>query len=255
MAYCKTEGVVLRVSDYGESSQIATLFTRDFGRLHGIAKGAKRLRKGVPNALDALNRVDLVFVRKPAGQLHLFTEWTVTENFLRLRRNLDTLYWALYVAELVCDLTEETEEGAGLYGLLLETLRGLEASEDAALTGFGFEVNFLGLLGHMPEVRRCVVCGRSLPTKARFSPREGGALCTACPAPGSSCLEVSSGALATIAALARTPITGPRPGETALARRLRIAPATRREMRQILNACIVEVLGREPRMGRHLRNE
>jgi len=252
MAYCKTEGIVLKVNDYSESSQIVTLFTRDFGRLHGIAKGAKRLRKGLPNALDVLNRVDLVFVRKPPGQLHLFTEWNVTENFLRLRQNLDTLYYALYVAELVSDLTEETEESAELYDVALHTLRRLGSRENPVLSLFLFEINFLGLLGHMPEVRKCVVCGRSLPVRARFSPREGGAVCTACPAAGSSCPEVSSGALATIATLARTLRQPPGGVEMNLARRLRIPPSTRREMRSVLNACIVELLGREPRMWRHL---
>ena len=252
MAYCKTEGIVLKVSDYSESSQIVTLFTRHFGRLHGIAKGAKRLRKGVPNALDCLNRVDLVFVRKPPGQLHLFTEWTVTENFLRLRQNLDTLYKALYVVELISDLTEETEESGELYELMLRTLNDLGAEEGFAASIFLFEINLLSLLGHMPEVKRCVACGRSLPVKARFSPRDGGALCTACPAAGSSSLAVSSGSLATIATLARALRQGPGGAETNLARRLRIPPTTRREIRSVLNACILELLGREPRMLRYV---
>ena len=274
MPYCKTEGIVLRLHDYGESSQIVTFFTRDYGRLHGIAKGAKRPHKGLPNALDLLNRAEIVFVRKPHGQLHLFTEWVVTENFLRLRQNLDSLYSASYAAELLSDLTEESEESARLYELLLDTLRAL-AGQEAPLTAvFLFEIRLLGLLGHMPEVKKCVVCGRDLPARARFSPRDGGALCSACPATGTSLREVSSGCLATIAALARTPPpardrapTGlARPVPTGMelgaqdsmamgwngARRLRIGPAARREIRSLLNACIIELLGREPRMLRFL---
>ena len=252
LAYCKSEGIVLKVHDYSESSQIATLFTRGFGRLQGIAKGAKRLRKGIPNSLDVLDRVDLVFVRKPPGQLHLLTEWTVTENFLRLRRDLDTLYYSLYVTELISDLTEESEESAALYDLVLQTLRALESQGDPALTTFVYEIGLLALLGHMPEVRRCVVCGRSLATRARFNPREGGAVCTACPATATSCREVSSGALATIAMLARTLQPAPSGTQANLTRRLRIAPATRREIRGVLNACIGELLGREPKMLRFL---
>jgi DNA repair protein RecO (recombination protein O) len=244
LAYCKTEGIVLKRTDYSESSQIVTLFTRDFGRLRGIAKGAKRPRKGLPNTLDLLNRVDLVFLRKPPGQLHVFAEWTVIENFLRLRQNLDKLYSGLYVAELLYELTEESEESAALYALLLDTLRALATKDDALASVFLFEINLLCLLGHMPEVKKCVVCGRSLPARARFSPRDGGALCSGCHARGSLRLEVSRGALSALATLAQA--------EKNLVRRLKIGSTTRREIRSILSACMVELLGREPRTLRFL---
>lgn len=247
MAYCNTEGIVLKITDYGETSQVVTAFTRDYGRLSGIAKGAKRLHKGVPRALDMLNRMELVFLRKPPGQLHVFTDWTVVENFLRLRQNLDTLYNGLLVAELLLDLTEESTESIELYALALDTLRLLGAGGDSFVVISHFEVKLLTLLGYMPEVTKCVVCGGALAAKARFSPREGGALCTACPAAENSCQEVSSGALASLATLARA--------ETNLVRRLRMTPPIRKEIRAALNACIAELLGRQPRMARYLETD
>ncbi len=275
MAYCKTEGIVLKRSDFSETSQIVTLFTRDYGLIRGIGKGAKRLRKGIPNTLDALTRVQVVFLRKPPGQLHLLSEWTVVENFLRLRQNLDNLYYAVYVSELMHDLTAESEESGELYSLLLRTLKALarrgdaarhssdaarrddaarppDGMADAAAEIVLFEIELLVLLGHMPEVTRCVVCGRSLPPKARFSPRDGGALCSACPATGTSYPEVSSGCLATIATVARG--TRPMAGgiETNLARRLKIPAGIHREIRSVLRTCFLELLGREPRMWRFL---
>ena len=50
----KTLAIVLRVIDFSESSCVVTLFTRDFGKLTGLAKGARR-PKG-PFASDGDNR-------------------------------------------------------------------------------------------------------------------------------------------------------------------------------------------------------
>ena len=48
----KTEAIVLRCLDYGESDRIVTFYTRDYGKLRGIAKGARRSRKRFANALE-----------------------------------------------------------------------------------------------------------------------------------------------------------------------------------------------------------
>ena len=40
----KTEGIVIRQADFSESSRVVTFFTRDFGKISALAKGAKRLK-------------------------------------------------------------------------------------------------------------------------------------------------------------------------------------------------------------------
>jgi len=39
MSVFKTEAIALRRTDYSDSSQIITFYTRDFGKIHTIAKG------------------------------------------------------------------------------------------------------------------------------------------------------------------------------------------------------------------------
>jgi DNA repair protein RecO (recombination protein O) len=48
----RTEAIVLRAIDYGESDRIVTFCTADFGKIRGIAKGARRSRKRFANALE-----------------------------------------------------------------------------------------------------------------------------------------------------------------------------------------------------------
>ena len=55
----KTEGVVIRQTDFSETSRIVTFYTRDWGRISVIAKGAKRLKGPFEAALDLLTEGEL----------------------------------------------------------------------------------------------------------------------------------------------------------------------------------------------------
>jgi DNA repair protein RecO (recombination protein O) len=52
MAAEKARAIVLRTTDWSETSRIATLWTREFGRVRVLAKGGRRLRSAFENALD-----------------------------------------------------------------------------------------------------------------------------------------------------------------------------------------------------------
>ena len=41
----KTSAIVIHSLDYGESDRIVTLYSSDFGKVKGIAKGARRSKK------------------------------------------------------------------------------------------------------------------------------------------------------------------------------------------------------------------
>ena len=65
--------IVLRARDYSESDRIVTLLTRDFGKLSGIAKGAKASRRRFERKLEPFSHVMLYFRRRPNGQLVFIT--------------------------------------------------------------------------------------------------------------------------------------------------------------------------------------
>src|SRR5439155_23763630 len=55
----RTSAIVLRSRAHGESDKIVTFLTRDWGKVTGIAKGAKRARHRFVNGLEALTQVPL----------------------------------------------------------------------------------------------------------------------------------------------------------------------------------------------------
>src|SRR5437868_14779788 len=100
MAAEKALALVLRTTDWSETSRIATLWTRQFGKVRALAKGGRRLKSNFESALDLLTVCDIVFLRKSSGSLDLLTEARVVKRFPRRRVDLQAAYGAYYVAEL-----------------------------------------------------------------------------------------------------------------------------------------------------------
>src|SRR5437763_6844854 len=109
MSLERARALVIRGSDWSESSRIATLWTREFGKVRGLAKGGRRLRSNFESALDLLTVCGIVLLRKTSGGLDLLTEAQVVRRFPRLANDLQALYAAYYVAELLSDWTEEND--------------------------------------------------------------------------------------------------------------------------------------------------
>src|ERR1700757_2081463 len=121
----KAVALVLRTTDWSETSRIATLWTREFGKVRALAKGGRRLKSNFESALDLLTVCSIVFLRKSSGSLDLLTEAQVVQRFPRLRADLGALYAAYYVAELLADWTEDYDPHPALFDEALATLRAV----------------------------------------------------------------------------------------------------------------------------------
>ena len=80
--------LVLRVVEFSETSSVVTLFTREFGKIHGLAKGARRPKGPFESALDLLGLCRIVFLRKSSGALDLLTEAKLLKRFRPRGREL-----------------------------------------------------------------------------------------------------------------------------------------------------------------------
>src|SRR5919199_2312205 len=124
MATEKAQALVLRTTDWSETSRIATLWTRELGKVRALAKGGRRLKSNFESALDLLTVCSMVLLRKSSGGLDLLTEAQVVERFPKLRTDLAALYAAYYVAELLSDWTEDYDPHPVLFEEALAALRG-----------------------------------------------------------------------------------------------------------------------------------
>src|SRR5215470_7362724 len=127
----KAVALVLKVIEFSETSSVVTLFTREFGKIQALAKGARRPKGPFESALDLLAYCRVVFLRKSSGALDLLTEAKLERRFRPPGRNLSCLYAGYYVAEILSELTTDYDPHPALFDLACDTLIGL--SQDAGV--------------------------------------------------------------------------------------------------------------------------
>jgi DNA repair protein RecO (recombination protein O) len=243
MATEKAQAIVLRTTDWSETSRIATLWTREFGKVRALAKGGRRLKSAFENALDLLTVCSIVFIRKSAGTLDLLTEALVIQRFPRLRQQLDALYSAYYVAELLNDLTQDYDAHPVLFDEAITTLEELApvgpATVPTPVRLLRFETMLLRELGYALALESCSLCGGRLgEVGLGFSPASGGLICRGCRPRAVQMRSVSSGACTMLRAMA-----GPEDGW-----RRSWEGSVRAEVRQVLGHYVTYLMGRRPRL-------
>jgi DNA repair protein RecO (recombination protein O) len=234
----KATGLIVRTTDYSETSRIATIWTREFGKVRALAKGGRRLRSNFESALDLLSVCSIVFVRKTSGGLDLLTEARAVERFPNLRRDMAALYAAYYIAELLGDWTEDYDPHPVLFEETVNALRDLGAPD--VPTGprlLRFETVLLRELGYAPVLEACAQCRRPLTDDAglTFNLNVGGLVCGDCRPGGKASLDLSAAAWQGLRQLAGD---GNWRGLT---------PAVVTELRRLMNQYVCHLLGRRPR--------
>lgn len=179
-------GLVIRTYDWSESSRIAVLFTREFGKVRVLAKGGRRLRSSFEVALDLLNLCSIVLLRKNTEGLELLTEARIEERYPTLKKNLPALYAGYYLAELLDLGTQDHDPHPRLFEAAQDTLRTLgDGSNPVTVETMRFELAWLREIGYAPRLEGCSVCGENpeeidAAVKLQISPTTGGAVCSKC---------------------------------------------------------------------------
>ena len=242
MAAVRTLGLVLRSVDVFETSSVVTLFTRELGKVSGLAKGARRLKSPFQGGLDLLGVSDIVLLHKASDALDLVTEAAPVERFASLRRDLAALYAGYYIAELVSELTDFHDAHPRLFDAATITLRYLGDSELRSRRLLRFELACLRELGLMPALEACAHCGA--PVEGRgdafaFGLATGGILCPGCRPGQPHVATVSGRTLDALRVLAS-------PGNDW--RELDASPASLAPVRTTVGNLVSHQLGRRPRL-------
>ena len=183
-----SEALVIRTIDFSETSLILTLFTRGFGKVRGIAKGARQLKNSFDSALDLLTRISVSLIRKNSDALDLLTEAKLISRFQLGSSGIPGLYVGYFLAELLQMTLEDGEPMPELYDLTVETLRRLETGQHVEEHLYRFPWSLMSHLGERLSTDLCVVCGRKidygeeiqLGRRVGLSLLDGGAVCAGC---------------------------------------------------------------------------
>ena len=248
MAAENASAIVLRLVEFSETSSVVTFFTREFGKLGALAKGARRLKNPFDSALDVLSHCRIVFLRKSSGGLDLLTEAKLERRFRPPGRDLAPLYAGYYIAELLLELTDQYDPHPNLFDAADSCLSWLAEGRDVAPLIFRFELTALRSLGHVPNLNRCVECGEPVEPAGRiaFGQLAGGVLCVRCRPGKKQVVSLSQEAFVTMRRFADS-------GDDAWQRDA-LPAGVRGELRGVMNYYLSHLIGRKLKMHRYLSN-
>lgn len=135
---------VLHRIPFQNSSLIVDFFTRDYGRVRAVAKGARAAKSRNRSLLQPFQPLLISY----SGRTDLKNLGACEAMHESLRLGAQRLYSGLYVNELLVRLIQAGDEHAALYGFYQDTLIALQGSADLASTLRHFEFSLLAELGY-----------------------------------------------------------------------------------------------------------
>ncbi len=178
----QTKGVVIKVTDHGESDKIVTFYCPELGRLTGIAKGAKRSKKRFVNKLELFSLLNIVFATNRYSSLVRVDRAELLQSHPAIPHHFQSYAGAMLICELLLNWSRENDGDQRLFRLLLWSLEQLDNQQSAAGIIIIFYSRMLGISGYKPQFGGCLGCGKLSPDVAPFSfrPSRSGIICRRC---------------------------------------------------------------------------
>lgn len=187
----KTEGVVLRVHGFSNTSHIVHWLTPDRGRLVTSVKGACRPKSLFLGQYDLFYTCEILYYTGGVRGVHPLRECSPLDTRPRFRTDWRAALAASYAADLSGHVAEAMPPTPALHALLVSTLDRLARHGASAATLLAFETRLLPLLGMTPDLDGCPHCAESaLADRARFSIPDGRLVCPAC-SPEAAAAEIT----------------------------------------------------------------
>jgi len=190
----KSEAVVLSKINYGDSSIIASLYSKDSGKMSVIIKGGRSPKSKIGMIVDPLNHLEIVFYKKESRDVQLLSGAEIISHFHHIKEDLERLKYSYAVIELVKNLSPENEPNVKIFRGIIRILSLFDSSNEKSEILFGrFFLFFIEEVGYQLQLFKCSVCGKDdLRNKILGYNYDRGLLCENCKAENINNYEINS---------------------------------------------------------------
>jgi DNA repair protein RecO (recombination protein O) len=197
MSVLTSEAVILRTWPVHEADLLVSFFTRDYGRLKGMAKAALKSRKRFGGALEPMTLARAWFAERPRQELVRLDQLEILRSPLSTPVDQTRMAVLSFYAEVIDEALPERDPQATVFRLVasvLEQTNAVRAEQDSsgvaqpqssgppfagpwmALTYFSLWMT--RLMGLLPDIGHCMVCGETLDAgDVRFNAYADGLFC------------------------------------------------------------------------------
>lgn len=182
MGLIKTKGIVTKVINYSDNDKILTVITADQGKIQVFCKGAQKIKNSILASTEFLAFSEFVLY-EGSNDMYKMSSAEVIEVFYNLRIDIEKLVYATTMSQIMNDVCLEEELCAKKLQLFLNALYILsETNKNLDFVYSVFCVRLLALLGYIPRLGACVVCGENATQigEKSFSIKDNGIKCAVC---------------------------------------------------------------------------
>jgi DNA repair protein RecO (recombination protein O) len=158
----QSDSIILKTYPLGEADRIVVFFSREFGKLRGVANGARRMKNRFGASLEPLAHSRLMFFERENRELVRIQSAELLDSSMSLFADYDRAVFAAQLVELTDKFLPEHETNDAVYRLVRMTLEAIASDCPLSTAACYFEVWMLRLAGMFPDLFRCSLCQRSI---------------------------------------------------------------------------------------------
>ncbi len=162
MALHQSDSIILKTYPLGEADRIVAFFSRDHGKLRGVANGARKLKNRFGASLEPLAHSRIQFFEKENRDLVRIQSADLLDSPMKLFEDYDRAVCAGRLIDLIDRFLPDHEPQDAVFRLVRMTVRALEQGCSLDFAVCYFEVWMLRLAGVFPDLFGCSVCSKQL---------------------------------------------------------------------------------------------
>lgn len=176
----RTLGFVLGKNDRGESDQLLTIYTKEYGKIEILGKAIRKIKSKLRSSVDIFYLSEIEFIQGKAYKT--LTDSMLVNRFQNIKDDLAKLAIAGKIAKTLDRLVIGQERDEKTWDLLKEVFNKLntlksgpaECGSESDIIYYYFVWNLLSILGYRVDLYHCAVCRKKLlPTKLFYLAERG----------------------------------------------------------------------------------
>lgn len=179
-----TKLIVLNSRPHKESDVVVDVFSKEFGRMSLLVRGAKKISSKMIGHLEVFSLSEAMIIKGKG--LDYIGGAVVIKAWQGIREDFNKMFYSGKIVSLFSSLVKDNVKDERLFSLLSKYLQTID-EEDAfdkdkgALIFLKFSLSFLQEMGYRPEMNNCLACHKKLEAGGNyFDLHSGGVVCINC---------------------------------------------------------------------------
>lgn len=154
----KVEGMIVSETPYGDTSKIINLYTKEYGIIGVMCKGAKSMKSRL-RALTMKFTYGSFYIYYKEDKLSILKDVDVLDEFTTIKNDIVLIGYLNYLTELTVQVYKHSNE-ACIYDMYISVLKKINQNMDPLILTNIIEFKYLPYLGVGLELDSCILCGR-----------------------------------------------------------------------------------------------